>query len=392
MKDLKKKMMFLVVFLITSTILTGCWNNKDLTEISVATAFGLDINEDGKIEFTVQAARPTAMQKEGGVGEKSFWVFTSTGDTVFEAIRNQLSTIDRKINGSHLQFVVIGEKFAKKEVLNLIDILERDQEVNPQANVIITKGFTAKEALQIEGELKGISGMRLVDVVENYVAVAKMRKTTLFDLFKEMGSSGREPLVGVIAIKDQEKKEDFTIKDLKLEGSSVFKEDKCVGWLNSVETRGYLFTTNKVKSAVLIVPNPLHEGKKVGIEVIQSNAKMDVQLSDGKLTLIVEINQEGNIGDQQGEGDLTKTEIRQQLEEATEKVIGKEIRDAIKRAQIEYQADIFGFGEIVNQKYYYYWEQVEEHWNEEFSQAAVEIKVKSYIRRSGLIKGPTEPE
>lgn len=391
MKKWEKKLMVFFIFLIASTIITGCWNNRDLAEISFAVAFGLDKTEDDKIEFTVQLVRPSGMQRDGGGGEKSFWVNTSIGDTVFEAIRNQLTTVNRKIYGNHLQLVVIGEELAKEGIQDVMDIFERDQEVNSQANVLVTKGVTAKEVLQAESNLEDIPGIHLVDIMDNDEAIAKMKKIILFDLFKEMGSLGREPVIGLITLRNQEQKEKLYVKDLIIEGASVFKDDQLVGWLNSVETRGYLFLTNKVNSTILNIPNPLQKNKKVAIEVMQSNTKLDVELRDGRTILIIEVNQEGNIGDQQGVGDLTKKEMLKELEEETEKVIENEIRDVLNLAQKEYQADIFGFGEIVYRKYFPYWKQVKDHWNEVFSQASIEIQVKSSIRRSGLIKGATTP-
>lgn len=391
MKIWLRKIVVLVIFVLICIVSSGCWNNKDLTDISFAIAVGLDKTEDDKIELTVQLVKSSAMQRSsGGVTEKAYWVLSSTGETVFEALRNQLTTVDRKIYVNHIQLIVIGENLAKKGIQDALDFFERDQELNLQADVIITKGITAKEVLQAESELESLPAMHLVDIIKNHVALAKMKEIIVFDLFREMGSQGRELVVSGVSPKTPETKEKLLIKDLKIEGASVFKGDKLVGWLNARETRGFLFVINKVQSTIINIQNPLDKDKKVAIEVTQSNTKMDVEIKDGQIMLIVEVNEEGNIGDQQNGGDLTTEEMLIKLEEETEKVIEEEIWDVIKLAQKEYEADIFGFGEIVYRKYLDYWKQVKDHWNKEFSQASAEIKVKSHIRRSGMIKGTTE--
>lgn len=391
MKIRKNQVLVFIMIVFTCIFATGCWNNRDLTDVSIVIAIGIDKTEDNKIELTVQIVNASVMQRQnGGSAEKAYWVFSSTGETVFEALRNQLTTVDGKLFNSHVQLLVLGESLAKEGIQSGLDFFERDHELNLQANVIITKGISAKEVLQAESELESLPAMHLVDIIKNNTALAKMKEVSLFELLREMGSQGREPVVSVVSPKIQDSKEQLLIKDLQIEGVAVLKGDKLVGELNSIETRGLLFITNKVSSTIINIPNPLHEDKKVAIEVTQSNATMDVELKDGQLTLLVDVNEEGNIGGQQDSGDLTTREMVSRLEEETKKVIDKEIRDVIKVAQKEYEADIFGFGDIVHRKYLDYWKQVKEHWNEEFSQAAVEVNVKSNIRRSGMIKEATE--
>ncbi|MCK4258525.1 MAG: Ger(x)C family spore germination protein [Halanaerobiales bacterium] len=259
-----------------------------------------------------------------------------------------------------------------------------------QSDVVIAKGMTAKKVLEAGSDLDSLPVMHLVDILKNYVALAKMSKILLFDLLKQMGSQGRSPVIGVVSQRDHDK-DNFLIKDLLVEGGAIIKKDKLAGWLDCMETRGLLFVLGEVKSTIINVANPLDKDKKVAIEVTQSNAKMDAQLKNEKLIFSIEINEEGNIGSQQGVGDLTIEEMIKILEEETKIVIEKEVRHVIELAKKKYNADIFGFGEIVHRKYPNYWKEVKEDWNAVFSETPVEIKVESSIRRSGMIKKPTTP-
>ncbi|WP_028308811.1 Ger(x)C family spore germination protein [Desulfitibacter alkalitolerans] len=386
-------MLILLNICLVMISITGCWNNKDVTEINIAAAVGIDKSDDHKIELTVQLVKPDAMKLgEGGGGgkEKAVEVFSITGDTVFECFRNLLIIVNQKIFISHLQLIVIGEQMARDGLSDIMDFFARDHEANRQAGVIIAKGTSAKEILTAESTLEKIPALHILSVLKNNASFAKTQKLMMIDVLKEISSPGKNLTIGVI--EGAKEKEKPSLKDMKIEGSAAFKNDKLIGWLNSQETRGLLFTGDQVKSGIINIPNPLNEDKKVAIEMIRSSGKKDVKIKDEKLVFLIEIKEEGNIGDQQGNGDLTTPELIQKLEEEVAGAIEKDIRDIVDLAQKEYQSDIFGFGEIVYRKHLNYWQQVQENWDEEFSSTPVEIKVTAKIRRAGLIKKSILPK
>lgn len=391
---IRKLMVFLSVFLIMITA-TGCWSYRDVTEISFAAAAGLDKTDDNKIELTVQLVKPSAIKggrKEGcgGGKEKAVWVISDRGDTAYEAVRNLLTTANRRILYSHVQLMVIGEKLAREGVTDVLDLFERTHETNRKADVVIAKGATAREILEAESQLEDIPAVHIAEIIKNGMFVAKMKRVILVDFLKEIESPGKDPVVSRIEVVNKEEK--LYIRDMKVEGAAAFKKDKLVGWLDPTETRGLLFVENKVRSGIINIPNPLDRNKKVAVRMMRSSGKKDVRVRDGKLVFIIDIKEEGDLADQQGSGDLTTPEMVGKLQEETEKAIEKEIRDAAQVAQKKYKCDIFGFGEVVHRKYLDYWKQVKDNWEEEFSRIPVEIKVVSRIRRSGLVKNPAKPE
>jgi hypothetical protein len=56
------KIAILAVLFMLPLLLTGCWNNRDLTEINIVSAFGIDRMEDGKVFLTAQVVEPAAIQ------------------------------------------------------------------------------------------------------------------------------------------------------------------------------------------------------------------------------------------------------------------------------------------------------------------------------------------
>lgn len=390
MKCVKKAIILSLLCLILP-ISTGCWDNRDITELSIISAVGIDKTNDNQIELTVQIVKPDAIEAQGqGSTDNAFWTFSSTGETIFEAVRNMLSTVNLKVLYSYNRLMVIGEDIAKEGTMDVLDFFERDHETNRRAFVLIAKGISAKEVLNAKSDLESIPAFHIVSIIENTAALPQIIEIELIDLLKEMGSPGKNSVVGVIQPINN-KKGELKVKDLKVEGGAVFKKDQLQGWLSSDETTGYLYIINEVKNGIINIPNPLNPDKKVAIEVISKGSKIDVQLKDAQPILLIEIKMEGNIGGQQGSGDLTTDNMVEQLEIEIEKVLKEEAVTIVGLAQ-ECKNDIFGFGEVVHRKHLSFWNTVKEDWDSEFAKASVEIKVEVAIDKSGLIKEPVEPK
>ena len=52
--------------------------------------------------------------------------------------------------------------------------------------------------------------------------------------------------------------------------------------------------------------------------------------------------------------------------------------------QKKYGIDLFGFGEVVNRQDHQHFKDVQEHWDEAFSSAEINVKTRVNITRAGL--------
>ncbi|NLI38627.1 MAG: Ger(x)C family spore germination protein, partial [Clostridiaceae bacterium] len=127
----------LPLFLMLPLLLTGCWNNRELTDLNIVAGLGLDRTDDGRIILTVQVAEPGAIQSSssgsgGGGGEKSKPVFVASneGETVFDALRGMLAVVDKKLFLSAAQVLILGERLAQDGIEEVLDFFQRDHEVS----------------------------------------------------------------------------------------------------------------------------------------------------------------------------------------------------------------------------------------------------------------------
>lgn len=392
-----RKMMIILHILIMMILISGCWNNREIDEMSLISAVGIDKVENNKVELTVQVVKPSTVKKPGEPGKEQnpIWVYSSTGDTVFEAFRNTYVAMDGRLFINQGQVIVIGEELARYSLLDYLDFFERELEFNIKAKVLIAKGITAKEVMNTQSDLGMIPALHIMDVIENNSSTtASMKKVLLFDLLRDISHRGKRVIVSVIQpIKKMDNKQNLKIKDLKVEGVGVLNKDaNLVGFLDREETRGVLFSDNMVKSSIINIANPEDNEKFLAMEILRSVGKKEIIMNENKqFNAKIDISVEAIIGERQGPGDLSDTEFVDKIREELDNYIEEDIKSAIKKAR-EYRVDIFSFGQMVYRKYPDYWMRIENSWDEIFCTIPIDIKVKSKIKRSGIIENPTDPQ
>ena len=379
---IKRLALFLlsIILLITNT---GCWNNRDLAEISISTALGIDKTEDGKIMVSVQIVKPSALRvgKEGVNGEKKgFVVVSNTADTVFGALREMLSKVNKKIFYSSSQVIVIGESMAREGVCDYIDFILRDHETPFKSLVAVAKGITAKEVLEHGYELTNVPGAFLRDTLNNVGDRGFSKKVMLIEVARELATQGKELSIGTIL------KEGGTTVT---EGIAVFAEGKMVGLLDKYESRGFMFAQGLVKSTIIEIQDSKQPEKLVAVEIQKTSATKKVELgSDNKPKFTLNVYVYGTIGEQHIYTD-SENEFINSITEKCNIKIKNEIQKSIEKTQKEYASDIFGFGQKVFDKYPDYWISVRDEWNSKiYTKLEVNVVVNTKLMRTGLLDKP----
>lgn len=379
-------------FLISFT--TGCWNRVELNEKAIVAGAGIDkAQEKGKINLTMQVILPGEVKApagggQGGGAEKAVWVVTSTGRSVFDAVRNFALRSGRKGFWAHAKVIVIGEETAKEGIDKIIDWFEREPEVRRRTWVLVSRG-DAKKIIEAEPELEKIQAYEIASLVKASKATSKVPQVNLNEFLGMASSKTTCPFTtGIEEISSEDKKS----KTFRLAGTAVFKNYKLKGWLDAYETRGLLWVLGKVVSGIIEVECLLDGEKPTAQEIIRTSSKVKPKIKDGDLTITVEVFEEGNIGETPIPcADLTKPENIKRIEKRVAEVIKREINMAVKKAQ-EFNTDIFGFGEAVHRKYPSEWKELENKWDEIFPHLEVTVKVDAKIRRTGLIFKSAMPE
>lgn len=322
-------------------------------------------------------------------GENHFVTVTGDALSASEAIRNVSVNLERIVFGSHNYVRFVSENLAKKDINPIIDYFLRDFLTNETPLMVVIKGENPE---QIYSSMLGLS-----DTVGDYME--RMRKTqsktisksvfvNTLDFVKDYYIDGKQPVMGVAELVENESKTQSSSENrytIQYEGLAAFKDNKLVGYMDGTEARAYNFVTNKVDVAYITIP----AGEDVTVvEIEKSNSDINIGIEGDQITIDVKIKIRMRITQDSGLINITKQS--KEIEESFNKQMEEEIEASIKKAQQEFESDIFGFGNSVHIQYPKKWKEIKGNWDDYFSKASVNVKIESTVDRSGNLKEPFE--
>lgn len=396
-----KRLLFLLVFLSNTLLLSGCWSKKELTDLAIVAAIGIDRNEEGRYVGTLQIINPGnvagGMQGGGGSQGPPVSVIMGTGDSIVELSRMTSRKLSRRLYYAHTNLVVIGEDLAKEEsISNILDPLERDAEFRSTAIIVIAQGTKASDIVKVLTPIDKIPANKIIKTLkftertwgENISVSMQDAIKTLVSPGKELVVSGFRMSGDVDKGKSMENTQQTEPSSLLYAGSlAIFKNGKLTDWIDGETARGSVFLLDKLNASAIGVK---WEGKDEAIsyELIRQKTKVMAKMEKGKPRVSIEVQAEGNIGESRVYTDLNNPDVLLKIENEIEKEIKKEILMAVKQAQ-KNKSDIFGFGEALHRTNPKEWKKMVSKWNDVyFPEVKTDIVVDAFIRRTGLRNNP----
>ncbi|MBT2700864.1 Ger(x)C family spore germination protein [Bacillus sp. ISL-40] len=378
------------MFLLISSLLTACWSKKELNEIAIVSAIGIDKSKDGYL-VSVQIVNPGEIAGKTGTGRTEVIRFMKTGDTIFDAMRRLSTDVPRRIYVAHLREVVISEELAKDGIGKVLDVLSRHHEMRSDFFLTVAKESKAYDILNVQTALEKNPAAKISNALETSgKAWAPTKTVTIDELITSIVSKGKEPvLTGVYVYGNPESGSPFTnVQDvspktgLKIDSIGVFKSDKLIGWLNENESKGFNYITDNVQTSAVTFPC---EDGKITIATTRSKTNVKGKMEKGKPKISINVTSEGNVGEVACKFDLSKPEKIKELNKKYKNSIKDKIDAAIKKVQEDYQSDIFGFGEVIHRADPKAWKRLQQNWDQEFAKLEVTVNVKAEIRQLGTI-------
>lgn len=394
-----KKIIFLNILAILVLFLTGCWDSKELNKLGISLIMGVDMEND-KVLLTVGFIKPISAQGSDMNPEVSVKYVQGVGNNILEALRDITLKFDRRVFASHNKVVILGEEFAKRGLIDHIDELFREREQRETSYILVAKGSKAYDVMGINPGLEQIPANYILDLIRNTNSNPKAIDTNFIDFIKHYYHRGHHPVVGIIEKRKREivdksvNAREASEYELSILGSAIFGRDKLVGYLNGNDTKALNFFLDNVKMGIVTFPTPIplkNEGKSnslSSVTIIKNKTKNDVEILNGKIILKTKIKLRSALGEVVGDIDISKEENIKKMEEACSKAIEEALKEAVRKGQEVHKLDIFGFGIVFHRKYPKLWKEIENNWDELFSEAEFQIEVDTSIIRTGLINTP----
>ncbi|MEC1260685.1 Ger(x)C family spore germination protein [Bacillus swezeyi] len=391
-----------ILFLLAAiTFLTGCWDKRELTDLSLVSAIGIDKGENSKYVMSFQIVNPNnatgGLQGGQGGDRPPVTNYSVAGNNLTEMSRHASTKISRELYYSHTNLVVVDEELAKDEgIVKILDVFDRDTDFRSTATIIISHGNKAKDFIKALTPIDKIPSNKVNKTLQfTEKQLGEHMKTSVQDVIKCLTSQARHPIVSAFRLKGSPQKAEkmenvqSTAPEATVEadGLAVIKEGKLVNYLEGKTARGVLWLRNKIDRTYITLQLK-HERHSVTYDVIRQKTQVSAKLKNNRPAISVHIDVEGDIGEIGVPVRLEDPKVLNHIEKMVSQELKKELKHTIDVVQ-QNKTDVLQFGDAVYRSYPGIWKKIEPKWsNQYFPDLDVDITVNAYVRRTGLRNNP----
>ncbi|EFI70220.1 Ger(x)C family spore germination protein [Lysinibacillus capsici] len=389
MSTIKHKVSF-ILLLSVLLLLGGCWNKRELNELAIVTAVGVD-KSDELFEISVQIVNPSQVASNKATGiQVPVFTYHAKGKSLFDAIRKLTALTPRKPYYAHAQIIIIGEEMAKEGMNSVLDLFQRDPEGRSDFNFIVSHDFTAQEILSVLTPLEDVPASKMFKSLKVSEAVwGTTESVILDDLIQSLGSIDHSAVLPSIHIHGDADAGDFSSNiekidspaQLKYGGLAIFKNYKLIGYLTEQESRDYNFLNNNIKSTFEIIACP--EEGKISTEIINSSTKVTGHFQNGIPSISIKLEIEQNVAEISCPLDLTKSKTIDALNKETSRQIKERLERTLQTIQQTYQADLLKFSNVLHREDYQAWNKIKKNWLTLYPDLEVQIEVDVHTKGIG---------
>lgn len=376
--------------------LTGCWDRMELNRLAITSATGVDY-KDGKWIVSYQVVIPAAISAAmtatgGGAAKLPVVVYSTSGNTIREAVWKSALESPRRLFFSHTRVLVVSREAAKQGLSPLIDIYLR----NPDSRETVSVLISDDDARRIMEQLMQIQIIPGDGIAETIVGEARdlsiLPNIKMYNLTMELLGPAKSAIIPEILISGTKGVTSSTdlnkttlSSKLRLGRLAALKDDKFVGWLERPEALGVSFMRDQVKATSFSFScSASMPGDNSAFRLTLSKTKVTPRrLPDGRFEMEIAVKGEGTLLETSCPMDVNQPEAVRQMERQLEqKIVG--IIEMSWQAVKKLDTDIVGFADSIHRAYPKTWRQLAPNWSKSFGEIEIRPKADITVKSLGL--------
>ncbi len=366
-------------------LLSGCWDRKEMDEIALVMASGVDLAEDGQIEVTLQIAVPNGIPgtlQLGGKGKKPVDVISEKGENGFEIISKLQQRLSRRLFFGHRAVFIIGEAYARKSVDQSLDVFIRLPDSRHNCYILTTQGTTAKEILNTPYHMEFIPAIGMKNIQSGDFSVDVKINEFLADLSIE----GKTPVTGAISLVQSGNETTFQIDKV-----AVYQNTLLVGYLSGTDLKAFKMIKDGSKNITITLKVEAKRLKTKGTataEILKGKARLRASMQNGTPHFEVLYRATARMTNNDSTLDFSRPTNLLQLESELSDMIRSAIERVIRKLQREFKSDALGFGTTIHRQHPQQWKHLKRQWNEIYPEVQVDVKTRIKIELMGRTEAP----
>lgn len=355
----------LLLFIITTLLLSSCWDSINIEERALIVGTALDLQETDNLDdpptlaVTNQIVVPSGVgfSKMNGSGSdgKPFMNITSVGKSIYSLDKELFAKTSKIPYYEHFLLLVISEQVAKTDDLlpKLLDTYIRDAHIRRGTKVVVAEG-AAKTLLHYESPDKQLPILLMDEMLDQNEKHAGFLKPIVIGDLEEYHLKNNSYVLPVMKLDGE----------IQNKAGAVFQgsKEKMVGTFNKNELQGLTIIMNEAEGNIIDFS---YRDETLAFEIIKLNRKIKLNTDDiSKINISIQLHIDGIIKDSSSKINYDEKEELH----AVERVINEKITDIMKqiidKAQKDFNADVFNIWRQLETRHYDVWEQVKDDWEQ----------------------------
>ena len=348
-KTMKKKVWYLVFIFLAALLFCGCWDKKEFTEVSFATAMAIDKDEK---EYAINVLLMLPKDEKQGGEEAPTWLVEGRGASIYEAIEDLNNRSPREVHWGHMQLVILGEG-TLNDVDTSLDYFFRSSQFRRNDYVIAVKGSGA-QMQEISKEQSKVNTFYIYTLLKDFEGRYKNSAVTLNDCFVWDNYQGEGayllPCVSLARASELTKADE---EIPQLEGGALIQNSRLVEWIDEEYMEGYRFITDEIQGGAFEIKNPLGDGD---ITFSIKNSKADFSWHNEVLTIKIKgdvnlaeiLGAQGPVGKKEYDKKVIEEKINEYVQKEAEKCLNYSIEKNIDFLHIGQWLDSYHHKDFMN--------------------------------------------
>ena len=401
MKSALKWIAIIITVIIFLYAFSSSYYSQNIDHLDYVIALGIDNDPDSdNIIVTFEFANLGSFSENASSEKTEPIINTIVAPTIPNAITIMNAYIGKQLNLSHCKVIAFSKDYAKTGILDEVSFLTHNIQIRPTTNVVVTEcsasnylkcstssleqvltkyydifptsseytGYTSNIPIGrfYENLLDKDSGA--VSILGSLVENSSQNNTTSETSNSKTSNENQSQAEKVenkktITKTVQNNKPDYQSFDSKkaiIEGDrgaenmglAVFKDDKYVGDLSTIETLCYSLIKDEVDNFIITITSPFNENQKIDIKVGDlSQLDTDIDLSSGKPVINIKFNLNAEIINSIESQNQSYDETLEKLDLALKDYLSNEFKTYLYKTSREYKSDINEFYRIAKRQF-----------------------------------------
>ncbi len=342
-----------IILVLSMFFITGCYDYKELNQLSLISGIGVDYDEEYTV--TLEVINTSVSPEASSEYEERTLLYEGTGSSFYLAYENALRKLDQVPYLYQTQLIIMSEDAAREDLSSIMDSMLRESRLNNAFYAVLVKDISANELLKIKTPDEPIVSAGIVSHINNITSSSYLRFDDLVNLYLKEGVDISLLTVSII-------EEEITIENI-----GIFNDSSFVSILDDEHSEVINLLSGRFKQLSF---------EDDGIGVILNDIKSDLTIDDGKIKINVET--KGTIKELKDEENLRDDEIFIELSEKFSDLVKEEVIELVELLK-DYNTDILGFGDLI------YRDNPDNYYDDVFLDTLYDVNVDIKINKNGFL-------